>query len=127
MSLTIEELHKLYASGEAKPSEICRDALDRIAGDNERLNAFITIDHDGALARVASMAADIRNAIQSKPLAVVPVAIKVNLCVEGLRTTCASRILDNYVPPYPATAVKKLVDAGAVIVGKTNLDEFAMG
>src|SRR5262245_19696720 len=127
MTWTIEELHKLYASGEAKPSDICRDALDRMAEDNERLNAFIPLDRARALARAASMDAEIRDAIKSKPMAGGPVAIKDNLCTEGLRTTCASRILDNYVPPYTATAVRKLIDAGAVIVGKTNLDEFAMG
>jgi aspartyl-tRNA(Asn)/glutamyl-tRNA(Gln) amidotransferase subunit A len=125
--LTVEEIHKLYATGEAKPSEITRASLDRIEKDNERLNAFITIDREGAMHRAAAMDAGIRNAVREKPLAGIPVAIKDNLCTEGIRTTCASRILDNYVPPYTATAVKKLQDAGAIIVGKTNLDEFAMG
>jgi aspartyl-tRNA(Asn)/glutamyl-tRNA(Gln) amidotransferase subunit A len=127
MALKIEELHRLYSSGEAKPSEVCREALDLIEKDNERLNAFITVDREGALKRAASMDAGIKDAIRSRPLAGVPVAIKDNLCTEGLPTTCASRILDGYVPPYTATVVKKLIDAGAIIVGKTNLDEFAMG
>ncbi|MGH9836340.1 MAG: Asp-tRNA(Asn)/Glu-tRNA(Gln) amidotransferase subunit GatA, partial [Blastocatellia bacterium] len=126
-SLTIEELHKLYASGEAKPSLICRDALDRIEKDNERLNAYITVNREAALELAAAMDAGIRTAIKQKPLAGVPVAIKDNMCLTGVRTTCASRILGNYVPPYTATAVKKLEEAGAIIVGKTNLDEFAMG
>jgi aspartyl-tRNA(Asn)/glutamyl-tRNA(Gln) amidotransferase subunit A len=125
--LTIEEIFKLYASGETKPSEVCRDALDRIEKDNSRLNAFLTIDRDGALRRAAAMDADIQNAIKRKPLAGIPVAIKDNLCTEGIRTTCASRILGNYIPPYTATAVKKIEEAGAIVVGKTNLDEFAMG
>ncbi|HKX26760.1 MAG TPA: Asp-tRNA(Asn)/Glu-tRNA(Gln) amidotransferase subunit GatA [Blastocatellia bacterium] len=127
MTLTIEELHKLYSSGEARPSEVCRTALDLIEKDQERLNAYITVNREAALRSAAAMDAGIRNAIKSQPLAGIPVAIKDNLCTEGLRTTCASRILDNYVPPYTATAVKKLIDAGAIIVGKTNLDEFAMG
>jgi aspartyl-tRNA(Asn)/glutamyl-tRNA(Gln) amidotransferase subunit A len=127
MKLTVEELYKLYASGEAKPSEVCRAALDRIEKDNDRLNAFITVDREGALRRAAAMDAGIQDAIEQKPLAGIPVAVKDNLCTEGIRTTCASRILANYVPPYTATAVKKLEDAGAIVVGKTNLDEFAMG
>jgi aspartyl-tRNA(Asn)/glutamyl-tRNA(Gln) amidotransferase subunit A len=125
--LTVEELYKLYASGEAKPSEVCRAALDRIEKDNDRLNAFVTIDREGALRRAAAMDSGIQNAIKGKPLAGIPIAIKDNLCTEGVRTTCASQILANYVPPYTATVVKKLEDAGAIIVGKTNLDEFAMG
>lgn len=127
MNLTVEELHKLYASGEAKPSDICRNVLDRIDNDNDRLNAFITINREGALQTAARMDAEIQTAIKQKPLAGIPVAIKDNLCTEGIRTTCASRILGNYLPPYTATAVKKLMEAGAIIVGKTNLDEFAMG
>lgn len=127
MNLTVEELHKLYASGEAKPSDICRNVLDRIENDNDRLNAFITINREGALQTAARMDAEIQTAIKQKPLAGIPVAIKDNLCTEGIRTTCASRILGNYLPPYTATAVKKLMEAGAIIVGKTNLDEFAMG
>jgi aspartyl-tRNA(Asn)/glutamyl-tRNA(Gln) amidotransferase subunit A len=124
MKLTVEEIYKLYASGEAKPSDVCRDVLDRIEKDNDRLNAFVTIDREGALKRAAAMDAGIQNVIKQKPLAGIPVAIKDNLCTEGIRTTCASLILGNYVPPYTATAVKKLEEAGAIVVGKTNLDEF---
>jgi aspartyl-tRNA(Asn)/glutamyl-tRNA(Gln) amidotransferase subunit A len=127
MSLTVEELHKLYAAGETTPSRICREALDRLEKDNERLNAYVTINREAALKLAAAMDADIQTAIRQKPLAGIPVAIKDNMCTVGVRTTCGSRILANYVPPYTATAVKKLEDAGAIIVGKTNLDEFAMG
>ncbi|MGH9755651.1 MAG: Asp-tRNA(Asn)/Glu-tRNA(Gln) amidotransferase subunit GatA [Blastocatellia bacterium] len=127
MNPTIAELHKLYASGEAKPSEVCRDALDRIERDNARLNAYITINRESALKLAAAMDADIQEAIRRKPLAGVPVAVKDNMLIAGVRTTCGSRILGDYVPPYTATAVEKLEDAGAIILGKTNLDEFAMG
>ncbi len=127
MNPTIVELQKLYASGEAKPSEVCREVLDRIERDNDRLNAYVTINRESALKRAAAMDADIQNAIGRKPLAGVPVAIKDNMHLAGVRTTCASRILGDYVPPYTATAVKKLEEAGAIIIGKTNLDEFAMG
>ncbi|HZF40844.1 MAG TPA: amidase, partial [Blastocatellia bacterium] len=127
MNLTITELHKLYALGEAGPSEVCRDALDRIERDNDRLNAYITINRESALKRAAAMDADIQEAIRRKPLAGIPVAVKDNMLITGVRTTCGSRILGNYVPPYTATAVRKLEEAGAIIIGKTNLDEFAMG
>jgi aspartyl-tRNA(Asn)/glutamyl-tRNA(Gln) amidotransferase subunit A len=127
MNLTIEELHKLYAAGNTRPSEVCRAALDQIEKLNERLNAFLTINREGALKRAAQMDAEIKDAVRTKPFAGVPVAIKDNMCTVGLRTTCGSRILGNYVPPYTATAVAKLEAAGAVILGKTNCDEFAMG
>src|SRR6266508_1345516 len=127
MNPTIAELHKLYASGEASPSEVCRAALDRIERDNGQLNAYITINRESALRQAAAMDADIQEVIRRKPLAGVPVAVKDNMLIAGVRTTCGSRILGNYVPPYTATAVKKLEEAGAIIIGKTNLDEFAMG
>lgn len=125
--LTIEEIHKLYTTGEAKPSEIVETALENIEADNERLNAYLTVNRKTALETAAAMDADIQSAVKSKPLAGVPVAIKDNMCVAGVRTTCGSKILANYIPPYTATAVKKLEAAGAIIVAKTNLDEFAMG
>ncbi|HEY9430926.1 MAG TPA: amidase, partial [Blastocatellia bacterium] len=127
MNPTIADLHKLYASGESSPSDVCRDALDRIERDNDRLNAYITINRELALKRAAAMDADIQEAIRLKPLAGVPVAVKDNMLIAGVRATCGSRILGDYVPPYTATAVKKLEDAGAIVIAKTNLDEFAMG
>lgn len=125
--LTVEEIHHLYAAGDAKPSEIIRTALGNIENDNPRLNAFLTVNREGALAQAAAMDSDIQSTIKEKSLAGIPVAIKDNMCTEGIRTTCGSRILGNYVPQYTATVVKKLEAAGAIIVGKTNLDEFAMG
>jgi aspartyl-tRNA(Asn)/glutamyl-tRNA(Gln) amidotransferase subunit A len=125
--LTIDEIHRQYLTGEATPSEITRAALDRIEESQERLNAFITVDRGGALRRAAEMDAGIKDAVRTNPLAGIPVAVKDNMCREGLRTTCGSRILGNYLPPYTATAVARLSEAGAIIVGKTNMDEFAMG
>jgi aspartyl-tRNA(Asn)/glutamyl-tRNA(Gln) amidotransferase subunit A len=127
LKLTVEEIHNLYTAGDATPSEITRAALDTIEHDNERLNAYLTINRDRALKAAAVMDGEIQSAIKDKLLAGVPVAIKDNLCTEGVRTTCGSQILSNYVPQYTATVVKKLEAAGAIIVGKTNLDEFAMG
>ncbi len=125
--LTIEEIHAMYASGETTPSEICRAAFEKIEKDNGRLNSLLTVTGETALARAAALDAGIKNSIKTMPLAGVPVVVKDNLCTEGVRTTCASRVLGDYIPPYTATAVKKLEEAGAIIVGKANLDEFAMG
>lgn len=125
--LTIEEIHKLYESGDATPSEIVHATLGKIETDNERLNAYLTINRENASIAAAAMDADIRSAIKTKPLAGIPVVVKDNMITAGVRTTCGSRILGNYLPPYTATAVKKLEDAGAILVAKANMDEFAMG
>jgi len=124
---TIDEIHKLYASGDATPSEMTTLALDAMQSSNELLNAYLTINRADALRSAKTMDVDIRQAVKVKPLAGVPVVIKDNMCTAGTRTTCGSRILGNYVPPYTATAVSKLEKAGAIVVGKANLDEFAMG
>ena len=115
------------AAGRRTATETCRTALARIESVGRRLNAFITVDPERALARAAEI--DRRRAAGDAlgPLAGVPVAVKDNICVRGMRTTASSKILDRFVPPYDATAVGRLEGAGAVIVGKTNCDEFAMG
>ncbi|MFN0119680.1 MAG: Asp-tRNA(Asn)/Glu-tRNA(Gln) amidotransferase subunit GatA [Blastocatellia bacterium] len=127
MILTIDELHKRYAAGETRPSEITAALLDEISQRNPRLNAFISVTADRAMQQARAMDADIAQAIATKPLAGIPVAVKDNMCTEGVRTSCGSRILGDYTPPYTATAVRKLTEAGAILIGKTNLDEFAMG
>lgn len=127
MNLTVEELHKLYASGEARPSDVIKAALEKMEAENERLNTYLTFNREAALKRAAEMDAGVGAALKTKPLAGVPIAIKDNLCTQGLRTTCGSRILNQYIPQYTATVVKKIEEAGAVVVAKTNLDEFAMG
>lgn len=124
---TIEEIHRQYASGETTPSEVCREALARIDQTNGSLNALLTVMRESALASAAAMDRDISQTVREKPLAGIPVVVKDNLCTEGIRTTAGSRILGDYQPPYTATAVKKLLDAGAILIGKANLDEFAMG
>jgi aspartyl-tRNA(Asn)/glutamyl-tRNA(Gln) amidotransferase subunit A len=124
---TIADIHSLYASGQAKPSDIVNALLQRIEADNPRLNALLVINSDNALAQAAALDATIQTELATKPLAGIPLVVKDNLCTAGLRTTCGSKILGDYVPPYTATAVQKLLDAGAILLGKANLDEFAMG
>ena len=121
------EVRDEIAAGRISAVEVCRAALDRASTINGELHAFNLIASEHALSRAAEIDR-LRAAGQPLgPLAGVPVALKDNLCVRNMRTTASSRILETYVPPYTATAVERLEAAGAVIIGKTNCDEFAMG
>jgi aspartyl-tRNA(Asn)/glutamyl-tRNA(Gln) amidotransferase subunit A len=124
-SLTVAEIRDAIASRTLSAVEVCRSTLDRIQSTNEALNAFNYVDADRALSRAAAI--DRGGAAAVGPLAGVPIAVKDNICVRGMRTTASSKILDNFIPPYDATVVQRLEAAGAIIVGKTNCDEFAMG
>ena len=115
------------AAGRVSAVEICRQALDRIARLNTSLNAFNLVTDERALDRAAAIDRLRASGSALGPLAGVPIAVKDNMCVRGMRTTASSRILDSFAPPYDATTIIKLEQAGAVIVGKTNCDEFAMG
>jgi aspartyl-tRNA(Asn)/glutamyl-tRNA(Gln) amidotransferase subunit A len=120
------EIRRAIDAGDCSAVEICRDALDRIAQLDGPLHAFVQVDGERALARAAEIDREPAR-WRGAPLAGVPVALKDNLCTAGLATTAASRILDGFVPPYSATVVERLEAAGAVVLGKTNCDEFAMG
>jgi aspartyl-tRNA(Asn)/glutamyl-tRNA(Gln) amidotransferase subunit A len=124
--MTIREVRDAIRSRDRSAVEICRDALARIEALNPELNAFNTVASDRALARAGQIDREV-DRWRGAPLAGVPVAIKDNICTRDLRTTASSHILDAFVPPYDATVVARLEAAGAVIVGKTNCDEFAMG
>ena len=123
---TAAELSQALSSGEISSVELTRSYLDRINKYNEELNAYITGCEDSALAQ-AKTADEKRAGGDSSPLLGVPLAHKDIFCTNGVTTTCGSRMLHNFVAPYDATVVEKFNNAGAVMLGKTNMDEFAMG
>ena len=127
MSLPAVELGKKIKAKEVTVKEAVTEALDAIEKKEGTVNSFVTIDREGALKRAEEVQKLIDDGTLTGPLAGVPVAIKDNMCTEGMLTTCSSKILYNFKPTYTAEAVKNLEDAGAVILGKTNMDEFAMG
>ena len=114
-------------SGETTARKVVEDALAAIEARNPELNAFLHVDVSRAIARADAVDRAVGDGQDPGPLAGVPVALKDNMCTRGVPTTCASKILEGWKPPYDATAVTRLLAAGAIPVGKTNLDEFAMG
>jgi len=125
-SLTIHELLDMLAERRISAVELTRDVLDRIEKVEDKVKAYITLDPEGALLQ-AEKADKLRKEGNGGTLCGIPLSIKDVLCTEGLRTTCGSRMLENFVPPYDATAIVKLKQAGAVLLGKVAMDEFAMG
>ena len=127
LSLSAVELGTAIREGRTTAVEAMQAVLGRIEESEDALRCYITIDREKALEQAGQVQKRIEAGELTGPLAGVPVAIKDNLCTEGMLTTCASRMLGNFVPTYTAEAVRNLEEAGAVIVGKTNMDEFAFG
>ncbi|MFP3873155.1 MAG: Asp-tRNA(Asn)/Glu-tRNA(Gln) amidotransferase subunit GatA [Thiohalophilus sp.] len=123
---TLAELARDLDSGAYSSEELTRHYLERIASHDPQLNSYITAASDAALAR-ARLADELRAAGQAGPLTGIPLAHKDIFCTEGIKTSCGSKMLDNFIAPYDATVVTRLNDAGMVTLGKTNMDEFAMG
>ncbi|MCC5635430.1 Asp-tRNA(Asn)/Glu-tRNA(Gln) amidotransferase subunit GatA [Nostoc sp. CHAB 5844] len=124
---SIRELHEQLVKKERSAVEITQEALDNIQALEPKLHSFLHVTAQQALEQARAVDAKIAAGEEIGFLAGIPIGIKDNMCTKGIPTTCASRILENFVPPYESTVTQKLFDAGAVMVGKTNLDEFAMG
>ena len=128
MKLTAVELGKKIKSHEVSVSEAAEAALEQIGKVEKDINSYVTVlEKEDILKQAKEVEKGIADGIYTGPLAGVPVAIKDNMCTEGILTTCSSKILGNFVPSYSSEAVLNLKKAGAVIIGKTNMDEFAMG
>ena len=123
----VESIRSRIASGETTARLSVERSLDAAEKLNEELNAFLEIDRKGATARAEKLDTSMQDGQPGLTLAGVPLAVKDNICVRGLQASCGSRILGPYHPPYTATVIERLQSAGAVVIGKTNLDEFAMG
>ena len=126
-TLSIDAIHAGLLARQFSAEELVRATLERIERENKAIRAYLTLSPERALAQALEIDRKVRAQEPLPPLAGVPVAVKDVLSTKGVRTTCASRILERYIPPYDATAVERLEAAGASILGKTNCDEFAMG
>ena len=124
---TAHELHDLMMKKEISAEELSKAVFDRIESAEDKIGAFITRTTENAFKRARAVDRQIQSGEKIVPLAGIPLAIKDNICTSGILTTAGSKILSNFVPPYSATVVERFDAAGAAMVGKTNLDEFAMG
>lgn len=128
LSLTALELSAKIKAGEVSVVEATKAQIERVKKEDKKYNSYVTVLEEKALARAVEVQAMIdAGELKDSPLAGVPMAVKDNICTKGALTTCSSKILGNFKPPYNATVVEKLEAAGAVIIGKLNMDEFAMG
>ena len=127
LDLTALELGKKIKAGEITSLQATEAVIKQIKAVEEQVHSYVTLDEEGAMKRAKEVQAQIKAGTLTGPLAGVPAAIKDNMCTKDMRTTCSSKILENFVSTYTAEAVLNLEKAGAVILGKTNMDEFAMG
>ena len=127
LNMSAVSLAKAIKAGETTAVEAMEAVIAQIEKSEKDLNCYVTFDKEAALASAKEVQAKIEAGELTGPLAGVPFAIKDNMCTKGVLTTCSSKILENFIPQFDSEAVKRLTDAGAVIIGKTNMDEFAMG
>lgn len=125
--MTAQSIREKYATGELKVTEVVKAYLDRIKSEDENIKAYITVCEEEALQEAERIQTMYDNGEELGALAGIPIAIKDNICTKGIKTTCASKMLENFVSPYDATVIKKLKEENAIILGKLNMDEFAMG
>ncbi len=126
-NITVHELSERLQRRDLSSKDATEAFLKRIDEVEDKVRSYITMDREGALRQANEADRRLASGEGVTPLTGVPIAVKDIFCTRGLRTTCASRILDNFIPPYDATVIKKLKEAGAVLLGKNNMDEFAMG
>ena len=125
--MTFADLRQKLKSGEVSSKELVQEKISRIKRLDPTLNTFLTVNGEQALKRAEHIDNQRASGDELPPLSGIPFAIKDNLCTKGIKTTCASKILGNFVPPYESTVTARLLNSGAVMLGKTNMDEFAMG
>jgi aspartyl-tRNA(Asn)/glutamyl-tRNA(Gln) amidotransferase subunit A len=125
--LSVHELRDLLHKKEISSSELTKSVFERIKDVESKVECFITLTEEKALNKALEIDKKILDGEDLPPLAGIPVAVKDNMCTDGILTTCSSKMLYNFMPPYNATVVNKLIEAGAIIIGKLNMDEFAMG
>ncbi|MEK6681735.1 MAG: Asp-tRNA(Asn)/Glu-tRNA(Gln) amidotransferase subunit GatA [Nitrospirota bacterium] len=124
--LTIHELHEKLKNKEISAKELTESVFKRLSETEEKIKAYLTITKDEAQKETEEADKNIKSG-NASPLTGIPLAIKDNICTDGIKTTCASRILESFIPPYDAAVITKLKKSGYILVGKTNMDEFAMG
>ena len=125
-SQTIKEARSAIDRGDVSPVELVKAVLGRIDAVEEEVSAYITVNRDDAVEQAKQAEKSIKDGVK-RSLNAIPIAVKDNICTEGIRTTCSSRMLENFIPPYESTATQRLKKEGYILIGKTNLDEFAMG
>lgn len=124
--MTIEESKGAIDKGDITPLDLTNDVLQRIRGVEEKVRAYVTVNSEDALIQAKAAGERLKKG-GKQALPGIPIAIKDNICTDGVRTTCSSKMLENFIPPYESTVTEKLKGSGYILIGKTNLDEFAMG
>ena len=125
--LTASQIREKYETKELTVSQVVKAYFEKIKADDEKIKAYITLCEEEAMQKAEAVQKKYDAGEKLGELAGVPIAIKDNMCTKGIRTTCASKMLENFIPPYDATVIKKINDSDAIILGKVNMDEFAMG
>ncbi|MGN0622198.1 MAG: amidase, partial [Porcipelethomonas sp.] len=124
---TASELSLMLKNKECSATELCKDILDRIDETEDKIGAYVTVERESSLENAKKIDDARAKGEDLHPLAGIPIGIKDNISTKGIRTTCSSKMLENYKPIYNATVIDRLEKEGAIVVGKLNMDEFAMG